>query len=64
MDLSYVTERILALSFDADVATPAYRDALAQAANMLNTKHGDHYMVIQLNFILIHLSCVLPVAWD
>lgn len=45
MDLSFVTERILALSFPAEMDASAYRDALHQAATMLQTKHGDNYMV-------------------
>lgn len=45
MDLSFVTERILALSFPPEIESSVYRDALHQAANMLQTKHGDNYMV-------------------
>ena len=46
MDLSFVTERILALSFPPEMEPGVYRDALHQAANMLQTKHGDNYMVM------------------
>lgn len=46
MDLSFVTERILALSFPPEMDSMAYRDALHQASTMLQTKHGDNYMVI------------------
>ena len=50
MDLSFVTERILALSFGADaVAAGAYSDGLRQASTMLRTKHGDNYMVLNLS---------------
>lgn len=45
MDLSFVTERILALSFPPEMEAAAYREALHQAAGMLQTKHGDNYMV-------------------
>jgi hypothetical protein len=45
MDLSFVTERILALSFPPEMDTSTYREALHQAASMLQTKHGDNYMV-------------------
>jgi len=45
MDLSFVTERILSLSFPPDVEALDYRHALHQAAGMLQTKHGDNYMV-------------------
>lgn len=45
MDLSFVTERILALSFPPDIDPLDYRQGLHQAALMLQTKHGDNYMV-------------------
>lgn len=46
MDLNFVTERILSLSFPSDVEAMDYRQALQQAASMLQTKHGDNYMVL------------------
>ena len=51
MDLSFVTERILSLSFPADISVHLYRDGLRQAAAMLQTKHGDNYMVTTFNSI-------------
>lgn len=53
MDLSFVTERILALSFPAEMDSLTYRDALHQAANMLQTKHGDNYMVMIFRFFFL-----------
>ena len=50
MDLSFVTERILALSFPPDMNAASYREALHQAAGMLQTKHGDNYMVYNFPF--------------
>ena len=52
MDLSFVTERILALSFPPDMNAASYREALHQAAGMLQTKHGDNYMVGYITFPL------------
>jgi hypothetical protein len=45
MDLSYVTERIIALWVPGDVSPVAYRQGQQKAAHMLHTKHGDNYMV-------------------
>lgn len=45
MDLSYVTERIIALWFPGSVSQQAYRHEQRQAAHMLKNKHGNNYMV-------------------
>ena len=45
MDLSYVTERIIALWVPGDVSPVAYRQGQQKAAHMLQTKHGNNYMV-------------------
>jgi hypothetical protein len=45
MDLSYVTERIIALWVPGDVSPVAYRQGQQKAAHMLHTKHGNNYMV-------------------
>lgn len=45
MDLSYVTERIIALWFPSDIAQSTYRQGQRQAAHMLHNKHGNNYMV-------------------
>lgn len=45
MDLSYVTERIIALWFPGSVSQQAYRQEQRQAAHMLKNKHGNNYMV-------------------
>lgn len=49
MDLSYVTERIIALWFPDDIQQSAYRQGQRQAAHMLNNKHGDNYKVFNLS---------------
>lgn len=45
MDLSYVTERIIALWFPEGVSPQAFRQGHHQAAHMLTTKHANNYMV-------------------
>ncbi|EFX78983.1 hypothetical protein DAPPUDRAFT_2528, partial [Daphnia pulex] len=67
MDLSFVTERILALSFPPEMDTSTYREALHQAASMLQTKHGDNYMVFNLSLPRKEIGLwnprVLDVGW-
>ncbi|KAL1123686.1 hypothetical protein AAG570_001459 [Ranatra chinensis] len=49
MDLSYVTERMLALWFPPEMGQSAYRQAHHEAAHMLHDKHGTSYMVFNLS---------------
>lgn len=45
MDLSYVTERIIALWFPSCTTQHNYSQGQTHAAHMLRNKHGDNYMV-------------------
>ncbi|KAI5743355.1 hypothetical protein M8J77_017223 [Diaphorina citri] len=49
MDLSYVTERIIALLFPKDMARGVFRQGHQQAAQMLQSKHANNYMVFNLS---------------
>ncbi|XP_029639798.1 tensin-2 isoform X16 [Octopus sinensis] len=49
LDLTYVMERIIAISFPAEGHDELYSYALKDVANMLKTKHGDKYLVINLS---------------
>ncbi|KAJ8983801.1 hypothetical protein NQ317_008119 [Molorchus minor] len=49
MDLSYVTERIISVSFPSSTTQHSYRQGQQQAAHMLRNKHGDNYMVFNLS---------------
>lgn len=51
MDLTYVTERIIALWFPSSVTQHAFRQGQRQAAHMLRNKHGDNYMVNELKLL-------------
>lgn len=53
MDLRYVTERIIALWFPSTISQQSFKQGQRQAADMLNNKHGDNYMVIFL--LIIHI---------
>ena len=45
LDLTYITERIIAMSFPATGMESAYRNSLKDVAKMLKTKHQENYMV-------------------
>ncbi|XP_076038846.1 tensin-3-like isoform X2 [Oratosquilla oratoria] len=49
MDVVYVTERIISLSFPADVDDATYRLHLREVARMLSSKHGDNFKVFNLS---------------
>ena len=52
LDLTYITERIIAMSFPATGMQSAYRNSLKDVAKMLKTKHQESYMVSTYNFTL------------
>ncbi|KAF5289010.1 hypothetical protein FQA39_LY03889 [Lamprigera yunnana] len=49
MDLSYVTERIIAIWFPSSISQKSYREGQLHAAHMLKNKHGDNYTVFNLS---------------
>lgn len=45
LDLTYITERIIAVSFPAGCAEESYLHSLQEVTRMLRSKHGDNYLV-------------------
>lgn len=45
LDLTYVTERIIAVSFPAGCSEESYLHGLQEVTHMLRSKHGDNYLV-------------------
>lgn len=45
LDLLYITERIIAVSFPSGVEEPSYAANLREVASMLRSKHGHNYLV-------------------
>lgn len=45
LDLTYITERIIALSFPASCSEETYLHNLQDVTRMLKSKHGDNYLV-------------------
>lgn len=50
-DLNYITERIIAVSFDQTCPEKTYLHNLHNITQMLQSKHSDNYMVRTNNFI-------------
>lgn len=49
LDLIYITERIIAVAFAANTEEQAYSSNLREVAQMLRSKHGEHYLVFNLS---------------
>ena len=45
LDLTYITDRIIAMSLPATGVESAYRNSLKDVARLLQSKHQDNYMV-------------------
>jgi phosphatidylinositol-3,4,5-trisphosphate 3-phosphatase/dual-specificity protein phosphatase PTEN len=52
LDMSYITGRILAMSFPAERVRAMYRNPLWQVKSVLDMRHGEHYKVLILYFIV------------
>ncbi|KAI1903647.1 hypothetical protein AGOR_G00029350 [Albula goreensis] len=48
LDLTYVTDRIIAMSFPSSGKQSFYRNPIREVARFLDTKHADHYKVYNL----------------
>lgn len=46
LDLTYITDRIIAMSFPATGIEATYRNKLEDVAAMLKEKHGDNFLII------------------
>ncbi|XP_055979837.1 tensin-3-like [Sorex fumeus] len=49
LDLTYITERIIAVSFPAGCSEESYLHNLQEVTRMLRSKHGDNYLVLNLS---------------
>ena len=49
LDISYVTDRILAMSFPGSGLEVIYRNSINDVAKFLNKKHKQNYLVIDLS---------------
>uniref|UniRef100_A0A3B4ANE2 Uncharacterized protein n=1 Tax=Periophthalmus magnuspinnatus TaxID=409849 RepID=A0A3B4ANE2_9GOBI len=49
LDLLYITERIISVSFSSSVEEPSYAAHLREVASMLRSKHGHNYLLFNLS---------------
>ena len=50
LDLSYITNRIIAMCFPASsIIEKTYRNNIIEVANFLNSRHKDHYLIINIS---------------
>ncbi|XP_017282378.1 tensin isoform X2 [Kryptolebias marmoratus] len=60
VDLVYITERIISLSFPAGAEERSYNSNLQEVATMLRSKHGEHYLMLNLSERRSDLSKLNP----
>ncbi|XP_050227814.1 phosphatidylinositol 3,4,5-trisphosphate 3-phosphatase and protein-tyrosine-phosphatase PTEN1 [Mercurialis annua] len=48
LDMSYITDKVLAMSFPAERMRAMYRNPLWQVKSVLDMRHGEHYKVYNL----------------
>lgn len=58
-DLTYITERIIAVSFPAGCSEETYLHNLQEVTQMLKSKHGDNYLVCVRSAICDQSSFVM-----
>ncbi|XP_051760693.1 tensin-1 isoform X2 [Ctenopharyngodon idella] len=67
VDLVYITERIISVTFPSNVEEPSYSANIKEVATMLRSKHGDNYLLFNLsekrNDISSLNSKVLDFGW-
>ncbi|XP_070225517.1 tensin-3 isoform X4 [Bos mutus] len=64
LDLTYITERIIAVSFPAGCSEESYLHNLQEVTRMLRSKHGDNYLVLNLSEKRYDLTKLNPKILD
>ncbi|KAM8811483.1 tensin-3 [Eudromia elegans] len=64
LDLTYITERIIAVSFPASCSEEMYLHNLQDVIRMLKSKHGDNYLVLNLSEKRYDLTKLNPKIMD
>ncbi|KAG9461400.1 hypothetical protein GDO78_016989, partial [Eleutherodactylus coqui] len=67
LDLTFITERIISVSFPSGCSEETYLHNLQDVTRMLKSKHGDNYLVLNLSEKRYDLSKlntkVMDVGW-
>lgn len=53
VDLVYITERIISVTFPSSAEEQSYSANIKEVATMLRSKHGDNYLVRRLRVLLV-----------
>ncbi|XP_064523069.1 tensin-3 isoform X2 [Pseudopipra pipra] len=64
LDLTYITERIIAVSFPASCSEETYLHNLQDVTRMLKSKHGNNYLVLNLSEKRYDLAKLNPKIMD
>ncbi|XP_050974981.1 tensin-1 isoform X4 [Labeo rohita] len=64
VDLVYITERIISVTFPSNVEEPSYSANIKEVATMLRSKHGDNYLVFNLSEKRYDISKLNPKVLD
>ncbi|XP_042637372.1 tensin-3 [Orycteropus afer afer] len=64
LDLTYITERVIAVSFPASSSEESYLHNLQEVTRMLKSKHGDNYLVLNLSEKRCDLTKLNPKTMD
>ncbi|XP_048195349.1 tensin-3 isoform X3 [Perognathus longimembris pacificus] len=64
LDLTYITERIIAVSFPSSCSEESYLHSLQEVTRMLKSKHGDNYLVLNLSEKRYDLAKLNPKIMD
>nr|XP_053782964.1 tensin-3 isoform X3 [Desmodus rotundus] len=64
LDLTYVTERIIAVAFPTGCSEESYLRNLQEVTRMLRSKHGDNYLVLNLSEKRYDLTKLNPKTLD
>ncbi|XP_053916566.1 tensin-3 isoform X2 [Cuculus canorus] len=64
LDLTYITERIISVSFPASCSEETYLHNLQDVTQMLKSKHGDNYLVLNLSEKRYDLAQLNPKIMD
>uniref|UniRef100_A0A3Q3FB59 Tensin-like n=1 Tax=Kryptolebias marmoratus TaxID=37003 RepID=A0A3Q3FB59_KRYMA len=64
LDLIYITERIISVSFPSNVEEQSYAVNLREVASMLRSKHGHNYLLFNLSEKRYDISQLNPKVLD